>query len=173
MPQKEQTKQKKKKSKKKRRKRRGKNRRDSEFDQRIVDIRRVTRVVAGGRRFSFSVVAIAGNGQGKVGIGVGKANDTGQAIGKAIHRAKKNAVELELTDDMTIPHSVKAKYNASVVEMHPAPGRGIVAGSSVRDVVELAGIKDISTKLISRTKNKLNNARAAIKALKKFEKTKK
>lgn len=161
----------KKKKNKRKKKRRGRGGRSSEYDQRVVDIRRVTRVVAGGRRFSFSVVAVAGNGKGKVGVGVGKANDTGQAIGKAINRAKKNAVELTLTDDMSIPHSVQAKYNASVVEMHPAPGRGIVAGSSVRDVVELAGIQNISTKLISRSKNKLNNARAALKALKQFEKT--
>jgi small subunit ribosomal protein S5 len=145
--------------------------RKDEFEQRVVDIRRVTRVVAGGRRFSFSVVAVVGNGRGTVGIGLGKANDTGQAIGKAIHRAKENAVQLQLTEDNSIPHSVSAKYNASEVEMHPAEGHGVIAGNAVRDVVELAGIEGISAKLISRTKNKLNNAQAALKALRKFEKT--
>lgn len=153
--------------KNRKRSRRGGSRRD-EFDAEIIDVRRVTRVVAGGRRFSFRVAAVAGNHKGKVGVGLGKANDISDAIGKAINDAKKNAIKVELTDDNTIPHEISAKYNASEVNMHPAPGRGLVSGSSVRDVVRLAGIKDISTKLISRTKNKLNNARAAVAALDKL-----
>ncbi|MEX2514644.1 MAG: 30S ribosomal protein S5 [Candidatus Paceibacterota bacterium] len=156
------------KKQKKRQRRSGGGRRD-DFEAEIIDVRRVTRVVAGGRRFSFRVAAVAGDHKGKVGVGLGKANDISDAIGKAINNAKKNSIKIDLTDDNTIPYPISAKFNASVVDMHPAPGRGLVSGSSVRDVVRLAGIKDVSTKLISRSKNKLNNARAAIAALKKIE----
>ncbi len=154
--------------KKRKRGRRGGSRRD-EFDAEIIDVRRVTRVVRGGRRFSFRVAAVAGDHKGKVGVGLGKANDISDAIGKAINNAKKNAIKVKLNDDNTIPHEISAKFNASEVDMYPAPGRGLVSGSSVRDVVRLAGIKDVSTKLLSRSKNKLNNARAAVAALKKIE----
>lgn len=155
--------------KRKKRQRRGSGSRRDDFEAEIIDVRRVTRVVAGGRRFSFRVAAVAGDHKGKVGVGLGKANDISDAIGKAINNAKKNSIKIELTDDNTIPYPISAKFNASVVDMHPAPGRGLVSGSSVRDVVRLAGIKDVSTKLISRSKNKLNNARAAVAALKKIE----
>jgi small subunit ribosomal protein S5 len=111
---------------------------------------------------------VAGNYKGKVGVGLGKANDISDAIGKAINNAKKNSIKIALNDDNTIPHELSAKYNATKVDMYPAPGRGLVSGSSVRDVVRLAGIKDVSTKLISRSKNRLNNARAAVAALKKI-----
>lgn len=153
------------KNKRRRRKKRGRDRKRSEFDQRIIDIRRVTRVVAGGRRFSFSVAMVMGDRNGRVGVGLGKANDIGQAIQKSANRARKNMVNIELDDNQMIPYNLKAKYKASEVEMRPAPGRGVAAGSSVRDVVEMAGINDITTKLISRSKNKLNNARAALEAL--------
>jgi len=144
----------------------GGSRRD-EYDAEVIDVRRVTRVIAGGRRFSFRVAAVAGNHKGKVGVGLGKAKDISDAIGKAINDAKKSSVTIEMTDDNSIPYEVNACYNASEVNMHPAPGRGLVAGSSVRDVIRLAGLNDVGSKLISRTKNKLNNARAAIKALEK------
>jgi len=137
----------------------------SEFDQKIIGIRRVTRVVSGGRRFSFSVAVVIGDKKGKVGAGLGKATDTALAIDKAVRDAKKNMIKVNLNEEMSIPYEIKAKFNASVVEIRPAKGRGIVVGSSVRDVVELAGIKDVSAKLLSRSKNKINNARAAIKAL--------
>lgn len=136
-----------------------------EFDQKIIDIRRVTRVASGGRRFSFSVALVAGNRKGKVGVGTGKAGDTSLAIDKAVKNAKKNMIDVPLNKRMSIAHFVSAKYNAARVEMQPAKGRGVAAGSSVRDVIELAGIKEISAKLRSGSKNKLNNARAAIKAL--------
>lgn len=165
-------KKKKKRSRRSKKGRRGGGRRKSEFDQEIIDVRRVTRVVAGGRRFSFSVSAVVGNRKGKVGVGVGKANDISQAIGKAMNDAKKNAVKLNLDENNSIPFDLEGKHCASHVEMRPAPGRGVVAGSSVRDVVQLAGIEDVSTKLLSRTKNKLNNARAAVNALKKIERIK-
>ncbi len=136
-----------------------------EFDQKIIGIRRVTRVVAGGRRMSFSVAVVAGNRKGKVGVGVGKAVDTALAIDKAFRDAKRNMVVVKSTKTNSIPHDVESKYSASRVLLIPAKGRGIVAGGSVRTVVELAGLTDISGKLLSRSKNGINNARAAVKAL--------
>ena len=136
-----------------------------EYDQKIISIRRVTRVVAGGRRFSFSVAIVIGDRKGKVGVGVGKAGDTALAIEKAVRKAKKNMVKLNLTEEMSISHDVSSKYCASSVIILPARGRGLVAGSSVRNVLELAGIKDVTAKIHSRSKNRLNNAQAAIKAL--------
>jgi small subunit ribosomal protein S5 len=143
-----------------------------EFDQKIVSLRRVTRVMAGGRRFSFSVALVAGNRQGKVGVGQGKATDTPLAIEKAFRDAKKNMITINATKDMSIPHEVEAKYDASWVKIRPAKGKGILAGSSVRTVLELAGLKEVGAKLYSRSKNSANNAYAAIKALKQLEKTK-
>ena len=136
-----------------------------EFEQKIISIRRVTRVVAGGRRFSFSVAVVIGDGKGKVGVGVGKASDTALAIEKAVRQARKNMVTVNLTKEKRIPHDVSAKYCSSEVIILPAKGKGLVAGSSVRNVLELAGIKDVSAKIHSRSKNRLNNAQAAIKAL--------
>lgn len=136
-----------------------------EFDQKIIDIRRVARVVAGGRRFSFSVVVVIGDKKGKVGVGVGKAGDTALAIEKAIAKAKKAMIQIRRTEDGSIPHETGAKYSSARLIIMPAPGRGLVAGSSVRAVLDLAGVTDVTTKLLSGTKNKLNNAQAAIKAL--------
>ena len=141
----------------------------SEFDQKMINIRRVSRVVAGGRRFSFSVALIIGNKKGKVGVGLGKAGDTTLAIDKATRDAKKHMITLKLTADNSIAHEVSAKYNASRVTMMPAKGRGLVAGSSVRPVLELAGVSNIVAKVHSGSKNGLNNARAAIDALKKLK----
>ncbi len=136
-----------------------------EFDNKLIQIRRVTRVVSGGRRFSFSVALVAGNRKGSVGVGIGKAADTAAAIEKALKSAKKNMIKVRVSSEMMIPHEVSAKYSAARVMIMPAPGRGMVAGSSVRNVLELAGIKNVRAKIISGSKNKLNNARAAIKAL--------
>lgn len=141
----------------------------SEFVQKIISIRRVTRVMAGGRRFGFSVAMVLGDKKGRVGIGTGKATDTALAIEKAIRQAKKNMVKINTTKEMSIPHDVKVKYGASVVQILPAKGRGLVAGSSVRTVLELAGIKDVTAKIFSRSKNKLNNAQATMKALKELQ----
>lgn len=143
-----------------------------EFDQKIVSLRRVTRVMAGGRRFSFSVALVAGNRKGQVGVGQGKAADTPLAIEKAFRDAKKNMIKVNTTKDMSIPHDVEAKYAASHVQIRPVRGKGILAGSSVRTVLELAGLKEVGAKLLSRSKNSANNAYAAIKALKKLEGTK-
>jgi small subunit ribosomal protein S5 len=137
-----------------------------EFDQKIIDIRRVTRVVAGGRRFSFSVVIVAGDRKGTVGVGIGKAGDTALAIEKAMKNAKKNMVKIPTTKNMSIPYEVSSKFASSRVTLTPTKGRGIVAGSSVRSIIELAGLKDVGAKLRSPSKNPLNNARAAIVAFK-------
>jgi small subunit ribosomal protein S5 len=138
----------------------------SEFDQKILNIRRVTRVSAGGRRFSFSVAMAIGNRKGKVGVGIGKAGDTSLAIEKAAKNAKKNLIEVKRTKDNSIAHDIKAKYNSARVMIMPAKGRGMIAGSALRDILELAGISDINAKIVSGSKNKINIARAAIKALK-------
>lgn len=137
-----------------------------EFDQKIIDIRRVARVVAGGRRFSFSVAVVAGNRNGSVGVGTGKAGDTSLAIDKAYKSAVKKMITFPRTKSNSIPHEVSVKESTSRLTIMPAPGRGIIAGSSVRTVLDLAGVRDIVAKLHSPTKNKLNNARATIKALK-------
>ncbi len=139
--------------------------RRSEFAQKIIGMRRVARVMAGGRRFNFSVAMVLGDKKGRVGVGVGKANDTALAIEKATRDAKKNMITLNLTKTQSIPHEVEAKYCASVVTIRPSKGRGLVAGSAVRIVLELAGVTDITAKLQSRSKNPINNARAAIVAL--------
>lgn len=143
-----------------------------EFDQKIVDLRRVTRVVAGGRRFSFSVSVVAGNRKGRVGVGMGKASDTPLAIEKAFRDAKKNMITVNTTGTGSIPHDVEAKYGSSRVIIMPAKGKGILAGSSVRTVLELAGLKEVGAKLLSRSKNSTNNAFAAVKALDKLKHTK-
>lgn len=140
----------------------------SEFDQKTVSVRRVARVMAGGRRFSFSVALVIGDRKGQVGVGTGKAGDTALAIDKAMRDAKKNMLKLKLSKTMSLPYDTKAKYASSEILLFPAPGKGLVAGSSVRTVLELAGVKDVSAKILSRSKNQLNNARAAIKALEAF-----
>ena len=141
----------------------------SEFEQKIINIRRVTRVMAGGRRFSFSVAIVIGNKKGKVGVGIGKAGDTQLAIEKAVRNARKNVIDIPLNKHQHIPHDVQVKVSSSEVMIKPAPGRGLVAGSSVRTVLELGGVKDVTAKIFSRSKNKLNNARATIEALKRLK----
>ena len=136
-----------------------------EFDQKILNIRRVTRVVAGGRRFSFSVALVAGDKKGSVGLGLGKAGDTALAINKAVRNAKKNMVRLKLTKTMSIPHELSAKFSSSKVLLIPNKGRGLVAGSVIRDIVKLSGMKDVTAKIWSKSKNKLNNAKAVMEAL--------
>lgn len=136
-----------------------------EFDQKILSIRRVTRVVAGGRRFSFSVALVAGDKKGRVGLGLGKAGDTSLAINKALRNAKKNMVKLKLTKTFSIPHEIEAKFSSSRVVLIPNKGRGLVAGTVVRDIINLSGIKDVTGKVLSGSKNKLNNAKAVMKAL--------
>ena len=142
----------------------------SEFDQKIVDVRRVARVVAGGRRFSFRVTVVVGNRKGEVGVGLGKAGDTPGAIEKAVRLAKKNRIKVPLTKNNSITNDIEAKYTQARVIIKPIrQGRGLVAGSALRNVLDLAGINDVTGKILSRSKNKLNIARATICALKKLK----
>ena len=142
----------------------------NEFEQKMLNIRRVARVATGGRRFSFSVAIVAGDKKGKVGVGLGKANDTSLAIDKALRNAKKNMITVNTTKTLSIAHEVESKYCSARIVIRPAHGRGVVAGSAVRNVLDLAGIKDVTAKILSGSKNKLNIARAAIDALSKLGK---
>jgi small subunit ribosomal protein S5 len=134
----------------------------------MISIRRVARVVAGGRRFSFSVSIVVGDRKGKVGVGLGKAGDTALAIDKAVKHAKKHMITVALTKEGSIARQIEAKFASSVIFLKPAPGRGLAAGGAVRTVLDLAGVKDVSSKILSRSKNSLNNARATILALSKL-----
>ncbi len=136
-----------------------------EFDQKIVKIRRVVRVMAGGRRFSFSVTMLIGDKKGRVGVGVGKSPDTALAIQKAVKDAKKNMIKIGLTENMSIPHQVSAKYSSSQIEVFPNKGKGLVAGSAVREMFALAGVKDVTAKITTRSKNQINIARAVVEAM--------
>jgi small subunit ribosomal protein S5 len=138
----------------------------SEFDSVNIAVRRVARVMAGGRRFNFSVAVVIGDKKGRVGVGLGKAADTALAIDKATRDAKKHLITVARTQTNSIRHTVEAKYASSTVMIIPSPGRGLVAGSAMRTVLELAGVTDAVTKILSRTKNKLTIARATVEALK-------
>lgn len=139
-----------------------------EFEQVTIDARRVARVMAGGRRFNFSLVVVIGDKKGRVGVGLGKGIDTALAIDKAVRDAKKHLFTVPRTKSGSIPHQVSTKYASSTVEIIPSQGRGLVAGSAVRIVLDLAGVTDVVTKIHSRTKNKLTIARATVEALKKL-----
>ncbi|MBU4691343.1 30S ribosomal protein S5 [Mycoplasma zalophi] len=138
---------------------------NSEFEEKVVNIARVTVVVKGGRRFSFSAYVSVGNKKGKIGFGHGKANEVQDAIKKAVKDAHKNIFEVPIVNG-TIPHEMQAKFLASKVQLRPArKGAGIIASNTVRSVVELAGYTDISTKTYG-SRNKQNIVYATIKALK-------
>jgi len=145
-------------------------RRKSEYTEKVLDLRRVTRVVAGGKRFRFRATIVIGNERGKVGVGVSKGLDVQDAIRKARVDAEKHMLEVPIVG-RTIPHEVNAKYSAAKVIIKPATeGRGLRAGGAVRVVLLLAGVKDATAKCIGRTPNKLTNALAAIEALSSFKK---
>lgn len=136
-----------------------------EFDSKTISIRRVTRVVAGGRRFSLSVALVAGDRNGRIGLGTGKAMDTQVAIEKALKAAKRNMFTLKLSKQKSLPHDIAAKFKSSEVMIMPNKGRGLIAGSSARIILSLAGLSNVTAKFHSGSKNKLNNARATMKAL--------
>jgi len=139
-------------------------REQKEYDEEVIQIDRVTRVVRGGRRLRFRATVVIGNRKGKVGVGIGKSTEVTGAISKAIAQAKKSLVEVPITGQ-TIPHRVYSKFKSAKVLLMPAcPGTGIIAGGPLRKVVELAGIKDILSKAIG-CNNRLNNSQAAIQAL--------
>ncbi|PLV60494.1 30S ribosomal protein S5 [Thermotoga sp. KOL6] len=136
-----------------------------EFEEKIIEIRRTSKVTKGGKNLSFRVVAIVGNKNGKVGLGIGKAREVPEAIRKAIAAAKRNVIEVPVING-TIPHEVIGRQDASKVLLKPAaPGTGIIAGGTVRAVVELAGIHNILTKALGST-NPLNLALATMNGLK-------
>lgn len=142
----------------------------SELAQKLIDLRRVTRVMAGGRRFSFRATLVVGNRSGEVGVGIGKGADTALAIQKAFREAQKHMIKISLTKEGSILYDVIGKFSSARVLIRPASeGHGLVAGSSVRTVLDFAGIKNASAKVLSHTKNKISNARAAIEALKKIK----
>jgi small subunit ribosomal protein S5 len=136
-----------------------------EFDSKTISIRRVTRVVSGGRRFTLSVALVAGDHNGRIGLGTGKALDTQVAIEKALKAAKRNMITIKLSKTKSLPHDIEAKFKSSSVMIMPNKGRGLIAGSSARTILSLAGLNDVTAKFYSGTKNKLNNARATMKAL--------
>ena len=140
-----------------------------EFEGKTLDLARVTRVAAGGRKFRFRATVVVGNKKGKVGVGIGKSADVQQAIAKATRAARKHLIEVPVVNE-TIAHQVEAKFGSSRVLLKPiSKGRGLIAGGVVRVICERAGIANISAKLLSRTKNPLNNAMATIEALRKLK----
>ncbi len=146
-----------------------KKKKDQEFDSKLLGLSRVERMTAGGRRLRFQAVVVVGDRKGRVGVRVAKSSDVSEAINKATNLAKKELIKVPIIDD-TIPHQIEAKYGAAQVLLRPQKkGRGLVAGGTVRIICDLAGIKNISAKIVSRTNNKLNNAKATIEALKKLK----
>jgi small subunit ribosomal protein S5 len=140
-----------------------------DFDSKLLDLARVSRMTAGGRRFRYRAAVIVGDKKGKVGLGVAKGIDVAQAIDKATEAAKKELTTVPMIND-TIPHRVEAKFGAAVIMLKPqTSGRGLVAGGTVRIICTLAGIKNVSSKVLGRTGNKINNAKATLNAIKKLK----
>lgn len=142
----------------------------SDFSEKLIDLRRVARVVAGGRRFNFRATVVVGNRRGEVGLGIGKGHDVSLAMEKASRAAKKNLLRVPLTAEGTIPHETEAKLGPARVRIKPkSGGGGLRAGGAVRVILDLAGVKSASAKILSHTKNKINNARAVLEALRKLK----
>lgn len=148
--------------------RRPDNRKKDEFDQKLIDIARVTRVMAGGKRMSFRACVVIGDRKGRVATGLRKGADVSIAINKAVRAAKKDIIKVNMIND-TIPGEIREKFGASRVLLKPAPkGTGVIAGGAVRTVLELAGVKNVVSKMLG-SHNKINNVQATIKALGKLK----
>lgn len=140
-----------------------------EFDQFILDLARVTRVTKGGKQLSFRATVLIGDRQGRVGYGVQKGRDVQIAVDKAVHQAKKRMIRVPIVKD-TIPHRVLAKFKAAKVMLKPAPrGSGLIAGSMIRNVLELAGVPNASAKMLGKSGNKIANVKAVFAALSSFK----
>jgi small subunit ribosomal protein S5 len=138
---------------------------DNDWQERVVQIRRVTKVVKGGKKLSFRAILVIGNEKGQVGVGVGKASDVIGAVKKAVTDGKKNLVTIPLTKNNSIPHIITGRSGAAKVIIRPsAPGSGVIAGGAVRTMLELGGVKNILAKQLG-SGNPLNNARAAVDAI--------
>jgi len=139
-----------------------------DFEQKIVEIKRVTRVVAGGKRMRFRALVVIGDKKGKGGVGLRKGTDVSEAVNKAVNAAKKTMVPIKLVND-TIPHEIKFKYKSSVVFLKPAlPGTGVIAGGAIRSVLDLVGVKNVLSKMLG-SSNKVNNVLATYMALSKLK----
>jgi len=139
-----------------------------EFEQRVVDLARVTRVMAGGKRMNFRATMIIGDRKGRVGLGIAKGADVAMAIGKAVAQARKKLITVPIIEN-TIPHTINVKFKAAKVMIRPAKaGSGIKAGGVVRTVLELAGVKDAVAKILGAS-NKINNAKATLDGLNSFK----
>lgn len=142
---------------------------EKEFEEKVVQVHRVSKKTKGGNNISFSVLVVVGDRKGKVGVGLGKAKNVSSSIAKAVDYAKKHLIVVPLRGT-TIPHDVRVKLGAAEVLLKPAPvGSGVIAGGAVRAVVEAAGIKDISSKVLG-TKNQASNVYASLQALKELHK---
>ena len=138
-----------------------------EFDQKVVEVNRVTRVVAGGKRMRFRALVVIGDHKGKVGMGLKKGTDVAESVNKAVNQAKKNMITLQLANG-TIPHELKVKYKSSRIILIPArSGTGVIAGGAIRSVMDLAGVKNIISKMVG-SSNKVNNVKAVFEAFKKM-----
>jgi len=143
-------------------------RKKDEFDQKLIDVARVTRVMAGGKRMSFRACVVIGDRKGRVGTGLRKGADVSIAINKAVRAAKKKMIKVNTVNE-TIPGEARVKFGAAKVLLKPAPkGTGVIAGGAVRTVLELAGIKNVVSKMLG-SHNKINNVQATIKALEKLK----
>ena len=140
----------------------------NEFDQKVVEVKRVTRVVAGGKRMRFRALVVIGDHKGKVGMGLKKGADVSESVNKAVNAAKKSMITLPLVND-TIPHGLNVKYKSSSLMLKPAkPGTGVIAGGAVRSVMELSGVKNVVVKMLG-SNNKVNNVKAVFAAFGKMK----
>lgn len=145
------------------------NNQKDDFEQRILDLARVTRVMAGGKRMRFRACVAIGDKKGRIGIGMGKGADVTSAVTKGVNKAKKNIINVPIVND-TIPHEVYHKFSAAKILFKPArKGRGVIAGGVVRIILELAGVKSVTSKILG-TNNKVSNAKCTIEALSKLKK---